>query len=253
MLPPNKFPYMSGVAVKPQLSEIAPEKVEKAFVSAAQKCQDYGAAMVVMAFDEDGQADSLERKIAICQRSYKVLTEEVGVVPSDIIFDPNIFAIGTGIEEHSNYAVDFIESVKWIKENLPGASTSGGLSNVSFAFRGNNLVREAIHTVFLYHAVKAGLTMGIVNAGQLGIYADLSDELREAAEDLVLNRREDATERLLTIAQSMTDEGGNEAKEQKEAYELNFALTTPVGSDHFYCEGESEAGLPLKIAVCDPV
>ncbi len=239
------------------VNSISLKEGHEAFVSAAQKCQDYGAAMVVMAFDEDGQADSLERKIAICQRSYKVLTEEVGVVPSDIIFDPNIFAIGTGIEEHSNYAVDFIESVKWIKENLPGASTSGGLSNVSFAFRGNNLVREAIHTVFLYHAVKAGMTMGIVNAGQLGIYADLSDELREAAEDLVLNRREDATERLLTIAQSMTDEGGNEAKEQKEAEwrqlpvteRLSYALIK--GNNEFIVEDTEAARLeathPLEV------
>ena len=239
------------------VNSISLKEGHETFVRAAQKCQDYGAAMVVMAFDEDGQADSLERKIAICQRSYKVLTEEVGVVPSDIIFDPNIFAIGTGIEEHNNYAVDFIESVKWIKKNLPGASTSGGLSNVSFAFRGNNLVREAIHTVFLYHAVKAGMTMGIVNAGQLGIYADLSDELREAAEDLVLNRREDATEKLLTIAQSMTDEGRNEAKEQKEAEwrqlpvteRLSYALIK--GNNEFIVEDTEvarvEASHPLEV------
>ena len=159
-----------------------------------------------MAFDEDGQADTYQRKIDICQRSYDVLTSRVGIKPSDIIFDPNIFAIGTGIEEHSNYAVDFIEAVAWIHTHLPEVSTSGGLSNVSFAFRGNNLVREAIHTVFLYHAIKAGLTMAIVNAGQLGIYDDLPEELRIAAEDLVLNRHDTATERLLSLAQTYSSD-----------------------------------------------
>ena len=152
--------------------------------------------------DEQGQADTYQRKIDICQRSYDVLTKQANVDPRDIIFDANIFAIGTGIEEHDNYAVDFIEAVEWIHTNLPGVSTSGGLSNVSFAFRGNNYVREAIHTVFLYHAIRAGLTMAIVNAGQLGIYDDLPEDLREAAEDLVLNRRADATERLLALAEN---------------------------------------------------
>ena len=139
--------------------------------------------MVIMAFDEQGQADTYQRKIDICKRSFDILTEQANINPRDIIFDPNIFAIGTGIEEHDNYAVDFIQAVEWIHKHLPGVSTSGGLSNVSFAFRGNNFVREAIHTVFLYHAIRAGLTMAIVNAGQLGIYDDLPEDVREAAED----------------------------------------------------------------------
>jgi 5-methyltetrahydrofolate--homocysteine methyltransferase len=173
---------------------------EQDFLDKARLCRRYGAAMVVMAFDESGQADSLQRKLDICKRSYDLLVEQAGVLPEDIIFDPNIFAIGTGIEEHDNYAVDFIEACRWIKANLPYAHTSGGVSNVSFAFRGNDAVREAIHAVFLYHAIRAGLTMGIVNAGQLAIYDEIAPELRERVEDLVLNRRRDATERLLDAA-----------------------------------------------------
>ncbi len=200
---------------KAVVNSISLKEGEDQFVSQATECRRYGAAVVVMAFDEQGQADSYERKTEICERSYRILTEVVGMAPEDIIFDPNIFAIGTGIEEHNNYAVDFINAVRWIKEHLPGASTSGGLSNVSFAFRGNNPVREAIHTVFLYHAIQAGMTMGIVNAGQLGIYADLDDDLRERVEDLVLNRREDATERLLEIAESVSSQkqAGTDAKD----------------------------------------
>ena len=188
---------------------------EEAFVTLAKRCRAYGAAMVVMAFDEEGQADTYQRKIDICQRSFNILTQQVGVDASDIIFDPNIFAIGTGIEEHANYAVDFIKAVTWIHSNLPGVSTSGGLSNVSFAFRGNNHVREAIHTVFLYHAIRAGLTMAIVNAGPLGIYDQLPQELREAAEDLVLNRREDATERLLSLAQTYAGAGDTKSVQEE--------------------------------------
>ena len=188
------------------VNSISLKEGEAAFVEVARRCKSYGAAVVVMAFDEDGQADTYQRKIDICKRSYDVLTADVGIDPSDIIFDPNIFAIGTGIDEHRNYAVDFIEAVAWIHRHLPGVSTSGGLSNVSFAFRGNNLVREAIHTVFLYHAIKAGLTMAIVNAGQLGIYDDLPEELRIAAEDLVLNRHDTATERLLSLAQTYSSD-----------------------------------------------
>ena len=161
----------------------------------------YGAAAVVMAFDEAGQADTFARKIEICERAYRVLVDEVGFAPEDIIFDPNIFAIATGIDEHNNYAVDFIEATRWIKQNLPGAKVSGGVSNVSFSFRGNDPVREAIHTVFLYHAIQAGLDMGIVNAGMVGVYDDLEPELRERVEDVVLNRRPDAAERLLEIAE----------------------------------------------------
>lgn len=161
----------------------------------------YGAAAVVMAFDEQGQADTYRRKIDICARAYRILVDEVGFPPEDIIFDPNIFAIATGIEEHDNYAVDFIEATRWIKQNLPGAKVSGGVSNVSFSFRGNDPVREAIHTVFLYHAIKAGMDMGIVNAGMVGVYDDLDAELRERVEDVVLNRRKDAGERLVEIAE----------------------------------------------------
>ncbi len=172
----------------------------------------YGAAAVVMAFDEQGQADTFARKIEICERAYRVLVDEVGFPPEDIIFDPNIFAIATGIEEHANYAVDFIEATRWIKQNLPGAKVSGGVSNVSFSFRGNDPVREAIHTVFLYHAIRAGMDMGIVNAGMVGVYDDLEPELRERVEDVVLNRRPDAAERLLEIAESAKGAAKDDSK-----------------------------------------
>ncbi len=171
----------------------------------------YGAAAVVMAFDEQGQADTFARKTEICARAYKVLVDEVGFAPEDIIFDPNIFAIATGIEEHDNYAVDFIEATRWIKANLPGAKVSGGVSNVSFSFRGNEPVREAIHTVFLYHAIKAGMDMGIVNAGMVGVYDDLDPELKERVEDVVLNRRKDAGERLIEIADRAKSAGKDDS------------------------------------------
>ena len=172
------------------------------FKRQAKLVKRYGAAAVVMAFDEKGQADTYERKVEICERAYRVLVDEVGFPPEDIIFDPNIFAIATGIEEHNNYAVDFINATRWIKQNLPGAKVSGGVSNVSFSFRGNDPVREAIHTVFLYHAIQAGMDMGIVNAGMVGVYDDLEPVLRERVEDVVLNRRPDAGERLVEIADS---------------------------------------------------
>jgi 5-methyltetrahydrofolate--homocysteine methyltransferase len=174
----------------------------ESFKQQARLVRRYGAAAVVMAFDETGQADTYRRKIEICERAYRILVDEVGFPPEDIIFDPNIFAIATGIEEHDNYAVDFIEATRWIKQNLPGAKVSGGVSNVSFSFRGNDPVREAIHTVFLYHAIKAGMDMGIVNAGMIGVYDDLDPELRERVEDVVLNRRKDAGERLVEVAES---------------------------------------------------
>jgi 5-methyltetrahydrofolate--homocysteine methyltransferase len=177
------------------------EGVEE-FKRQAKLIRRYGAATVVMAFDEQGQADTYQRKIEICERAYKILVEEVGFPPEDIIFDPNIFAIATGIEEHNNYAVDFIEATRWIKQNLTGAKVSGGVSNVSFSFRGNDPVREAIHTVFLYHAIKAGMDMGIVNAGMIGVYDELEPQLRERVEDVVLNRRPDAAERLIEVAES---------------------------------------------------
>ena len=177
------------------------EGVEQ-FKHQAKLVRRYGAAAVVMAFDEKGQADTYERKIEICERAYRMLVDEIGFPPEDIIFDPNIFAIATGIEEHDNYAVDFINATRWIKQNLPGAKVSGGVSNVSFSFRGNDPVREAIHTVFLYHAIKAGMDMGIVNAGMVGVYDDLEPVLRERVEDVVLNRRPDAGERLIEVAET---------------------------------------------------
>ena len=187
------------------------EGVEK-FKHEARLVKRYGAAAVVMAFDEQGQADTFARKIEICERAYRVLVDEVGFPPEDIIFDPNIFAVATGIEEHNNYAVDFIEAVRWIKQHLPGAKVSGGVSNVSFSFRGNDPVREAIHTVFLYHAIKAGMDMGIVNAGMVGVYDDLEPLLRERVEDVVLNRRPDAGERLVEIAETAKSGAKDESK-----------------------------------------
>ncbi|MEZ2295638.1 methionine synthase [Variovorax sp. RCC_210] len=187
------------------------EGVDK-FKHEAKLVKRYGAAAVVMAFDEKGQADTYARKIEICERAYRILVDEVGFPPEDIIFDPNIFAIATGIEEHDNYAVDFIEAVRWIKENLPGAKVSGGVSNVSFSFRGNDPMREAIHTVFLYHAIKAGMDMGIVNAGMVGVYDDLEPTLRERVEDVVLNRRPDAGERLVEIAETAKSGAKDESK-----------------------------------------
>jgi len=184
------------------VNSISMKEGESAFRQHAKLVRRYGAAAVVMAFDEKGQADSFARKTEICERAYRILVDEVGFPAEDIIFDPNIFAIATGIEEHDNYAVDFIEATRWIKANLPGAKVSGGVSNVSFSFRGNDAVREAIHTVFLYHAIRAGMDMGIVNAGMIGVYDDLDPELRERVEDVVLNRRKDAGERLVEIAES---------------------------------------------------
>ncbi|CAM5789953.1 methionine synthase [Rhizobacter fulvus] len=184
------------------VNSISLKEGEAQFKHQAKLVKRYGAAAVVMAFDEKGQADTFERKTEICERAYRMLVDEVGFPPEDIIFDPNIFAIATGIEEHNNYAVDFINATRWIKQNLPGAKVSGGVSNVSFSFRGNDPVREAIHTVFLYHAIQAGMDMGIVNAGMMGVYDDLEPELRERVEDVVLNRREDAGERLVEVAEN---------------------------------------------------
>lgn len=182
------------------------------FKKHAKLVKRYGAAAVVMAFDEKGQADTFARKTEICERAYRILVDEVGFPPEDIIFDPNIFAVATGIEEHNNYGVDFIEATRWIKQHLPGAKVSGGVSNVSFSFRGNDPVREAIHTVFLYHAIKAGMDMGIVNAGMVGVYDDLEPNLRERVEDVVLNRRPDAAERLLEIADSAKGAAKDDSK-----------------------------------------
>ncbi|HWU67552.1 MAG TPA: methionine synthase [Stenotrophobium sp.] len=205
---------------KPIVNSILMKEGEAKFIEQARLCRQYGAAAVVMAFDEDGQADSLERRKTICARAYKILTEQVGFPAEDIIFDPNIFAVATGIAEHNNYGVEFIEATRWIKQNLPGALVSGGVSNVSFSFRGNNLMREAIHSVFLYHAIKAGMDMGIVNAGQLAVYDELNPELREAIEDVILNRRPDGTERLLEIAQRFRGDGQKQVAEDNSWREL---------------------------------
>ncbi|WP_407049983.1 methionine synthase [Methyloraptor flagellatus] len=195
---------------KPIVNSISMKEGEAAFVEQAEKARRYGAAVVVMAFDETGQADTLKRKIEIAERSYRILVDRVGFPPEDIVFDPNIFAVATGIEEHANYGVDFIEATRWIRANLPHAHVSGGVSNLSFAFRGNDPVREAMHSVFLYHAIKAGMDFGIVNAGQLAVYDDLPADLRDLAEDVVLNRRADATERLLEAAPRFKGDGAKE-------------------------------------------
>ncbi|WP_395691988.1 methionine synthase [Nocardioides sp.] len=208
---------------KPIVNSISMKEGEEKFVEQARLCRRYGAAAVVMAFDEDGQADNLERRIAICERAYRILVDEVGFPAEDIIFDPNVFAVATGIEEHASYGLDFIEATRWIKQNLPGAKVSGGISNVSFSFRGNNPVREAIHAVFLYHAIGAGLDMGIVNAGALAVYDEVEPELRERIEDVVLNRRPDAAERLLEIAESH-NRTGEEAEAAAEEWR-----SLPVG------------------------
>jgi 5-methyltetrahydrofolate--homocysteine methyltransferase len=203
---------------KPIVNSISMKEGEEAFLHHARLARAYGAAVVVMAFDEQGQADTEERKVAICTRAYKLLTEEVGFPPEDIVFDPNIFAVATGIEEHNGYGVAFIEATRRIIETLPHVHVSGGVSNLSFSFRGNERVREAMHAVFLYHAIHAGMDMGIVNAGQLAVYDTIEPELREACEDVVLNRRPDATERLLDLAERFKGAGGREARERDLAW-----------------------------------
>ena len=201
------------------VNSISMKEGEEPFLEHAKKVLRYGAAVVVMAFDEQGQADTAERKVAICERAYKLLTEKVGFPPEDIIFDPNIFAVATGIEEHNGYGLAYIEATRRIKEKMPLVHVSGGVSNLSFAFRGNEPVREAMHSVFLYHAIRAGMDMGIVNAGQLALYDDIDPELRELCEDVVLNRRADATDRLLEAAPKFKGDGsGAKAKEKDLAW-----------------------------------
>ncbi|MDQ1752942.1 MAG: 5-methyltetrahydrofolate--homocysteine methyltransferase [Pseudonocardiales bacterium] len=211
MIDSSKFEVIEAglrcVQGKPIVNSISMKEGEEKFRAQARLCRKYGAAIVVMAFDENGQADNLERRQTICERAYRILVDEVGFPAEDIIFDPNIFAVATGIEEHANYGLDFIEATRWIKQNLPGALVSGGVSNVSFSFRGNNAVREAIHAVFLYHAIAAGMDMGIVNAGALVVYDQVDERLREGIEDVVLNRRDDAAERLLEIATEFAGDG----------------------------------------------
>ncbi|MGL5552841.1 MAG: dihydropteroate synthase, partial [Plesiomonas shigelloides] len=228
------------------VNSISMKEGEERFLAQARLVRRYGAAVVVMAFDEVGQADTRERKFAICQRAYRLLTEQAGFPPEDIIFDPNIFAIATGIEEHNNYALDFIGACADIKQNLPHALISGGVSNVSFSFRGNDPVREAIHAVFLYYAIKNGMDMGIVNAGQLAIYDDLPAELRDAVEDVVLNRHPQATDNLLALAERYrgSKEGASEDKQAAEwrswpvSKRLEYALVKGITE---FIEQDTEA------------
>jgi 5-methyltetrahydrofolate--homocysteine methyltransferase len=240
---------------KAVVNSISLKEGEEAFIAHAKKVRSYGAAMVVMAFDEQGQADSIERKLSICKRCYDILTNRAGVSPEDIIFDPNIFAVATGIEEHNGYGLAFIEATRQIKASLPHALVSGGVSNVSFSFRGNDPVREAMHSVFLYHAIAAGMDMGIVNAGQLAIYAEIDPELRDVAEDVILNRRPDATERLLEMAGRFKGEVG--AKRQVDLQWRNLPVAKRLehalikGMDEFIIEDTEEARLvferPLQV------
>ncbi len=248
---------------KPVVNSISMKEGEAEFLRQARLCRRYGAAVIVMAFDEQGQADTFQRKTEICRRAYDLLTREVGYPPEDIIFDPNIFAIATGIEEHSNYAVDYIEATRWIRQNLPYAKVSGGVSNVSFSFRGNDPAREAIHTVFLYHAIRAGLTMGIVNAGMIGVYDDLDPALRERAEDVVLNRRPDATERMIEFAATLKAGGAREAQtlewrgtaehpvpvEKRLSHALVHGITQWIIEDteEARCKVEAGGGRPIHV------
>lgn len=240
------------------VNSISMKEGEAEFRRQATLVRRYGAAAVVMAFDEKGQADTYERKIEICQRAYRILVDEVDFPPEDIIFDPNIFAIATGIEEHNNYAVDFINATRWIKQNLPGAKVSGGVSNVSFSFRGNDPVREAIHTVFLYHAIQAGMDMGIVNAGMVGVYDEVEPQLRERVEDVVLNRRPDAGERLVEIAEQAKGAAKDEGKknewralsvEQRLAHALVHGITDHivVDTEEMYQQVVAKGGRPLHV------
>ncbi|WP_420455030.1 methionine synthase [Rubrivirga sp.] len=240
---------------KPVVNSISMKEGEDAFRAQAERARDYGAAVIVMAFDEDGQADSLDRRIEVCQRAYRILVDEVGVPPEDVVFDPNVFAVATGLDEHRRYAIDFIQATRWIKENLPGARVSGGVSNLSFSFRGNEPVREAMHSAFLYHAVRAGMDMGIVNAGQLAVYDDLDPALLEAVEDVLFDRRDDATERLVELAESFrTPDAAQEAKaaawrdapvEERLAYALVKGITEHVVADTE--EARQQYARPLEV------
>ncbi len=242
---------------KPLVNSISLKEGEAAFIRQAQLCQRLGAAVVVMAFDEDGQADTLARRIAICTRCHEILVGRLGFSPHDIVFDPNVFAVATGLEEHNHYAVDFIEAARWIRANLPGCGISGGVSNVSFSFRGNDPVREAIHSVFLYHAIAAGMTMGIVNAGQLAVYDDLPAELRDAVEDVILDRNPRGTENLLAIAQKYRGDGSApEAREDPAWRELpvnqrlEHALVKGITT---YIEEDTEAARRAAVRPLDVI
>jgi len=236
------------------VNSISMKEGEAEFLRQARLCRQYGAAAVVMAFDEKGQADTLERRKEILARAYRLLTERAGFPPEDIIFDPNIFAVATGLEEHASYAIDFLEATTWARANLPGAKISGGLSNLSFSFRGNDAVREAMHTAFLYHAVRAGMSMGIVNAGQLGVYEEIEPQLRERVEDVLFNRRADATERLVEFANTVKA-GGRAAKEddawrrgsvaERLAHALVNGITTHIVEDTE--EARRQAARPIEV------
>ncbi len=244
---------------KPVVNSISLKEGEEPFLEHARLCRKYGAAAVVMAFDEQGQADSLQRRTEVCQRAYTILTEQVGFPAEDIIFDPNVFAVATGIEEHATYGRDFIEATRWIKENLPGALVSGGISNVSFSFRGNNPVREAIHAVFLFHAIAAGLDMGIVNAGALAVYDQVDAELRDRIEDVVLNRRPDAAERLLEVAETYNREATDDDPTEAEwralpvAERITHALVKGIDShvesdtEELRAEIAERGGRPIEV------
>ena len=245
---------LKNIQGKAVVNSISLKEGETKFIAQATLIRRYGAAMVIMAFDERGQADTLERKIEICARSYKILTERVGVRPQDIIFDPNILTVATGIEEHTNYAVNFIEATRWIKQHLPLAKVSGGISNISFSFRGNNVVREAMHAAFLYHAIKAGLDMGIVNAGQLAVYEEIPKDLLTLVEDVLLNRRPDATERLVAFAETVKqkektsvkdDEWRTGTVEDRLAHALVKGITDYIDQD--VEEARKKYAKPLKI------
>lgn len=237
---------------KPIINSISLKEGEGKFLEYARTIHQYGAAVVVMAFDEKGQADSYERKIEICERAYRLLVGEIGFDPHDIIFDPNVLAIATGIEEHNNYAVDFIHTVRWIKQHLPGAYISGGISNLSFSFRGNNYIREAMHAVFLYHAIKQGLDMGIVNPATSVLYTDIPADVLERIEDVVLNRRSDAAERLIELAETLKNTSANQAqgqvtiqdtwRQQSVEERLQYALIKGIGD---FLEDDLKEALPL--------
>ena len=222
MIDSSKFSVIEAglkcVQGKGLVNSISMKEGEAEFLRQARLVRAYGCAVVVMAFDEQGQADTFERKVAICARAYKLLTEQAGFPPEDIVFDPNVFAVATGIEEHNGYGVAFIEATRQITRDLPHVHISGGVSNLSFSFRGNEPVREAMHAVFLYHAIQVGMDMGIVNAGQLAVYETIEPELREACEDVVLNRRADATERLLDDRRALSRR--RRARGQSEGHEL---------------------------------
>jgi 5-methyltetrahydrofolate--homocysteine methyltransferase len=237
---------------KPIVNSISLKEGEEKFLSHARQIRQYGAAMIVMAFDEKGQADTAERKIEVCRRAYRLLTEQAGVSPQDIIFDPNVLAVATGIAEHDNYAVDFIEATRWIRTNLPGAHVSGGVSNLSFSFRGNNYIREAMHAVFLYHAIQAGMDMGIVNPATSVLYTDIPANVLERIEDVVLNRRPDAAERLIELAEAMKAELSNAPGAQQERHDawrdadvrerLKYALVKGIDT---YLEADLAEALPM--------